>query len=155
MPSAAPPSSRGDSTSIIASTNGVSRCWTNQQVEQSLLRPSDFPNNWRSQQNGLIIKATHVELLTVKKIDITAEVHQALQTAENKFLEYRSSAEATVQKRGVSGDVIEELNSRDSMFAWMSKGNRSYGTEDWQVVGVIANVVLKLNHYGSAYAAEK
>jgi hypothetical protein len=155
VPSAAPPSSRADSTDNIASTNAVSRCWTNQQVEQSLLGPPDFPNNWRAQQNGLTIKATHVELLTAKMIDITTEVHQDSQTAENKFLEYRSNAEATVRDRGVSGDTIEELDSRDSMFVWMNKGNRSYGTEAWQVVGVLANVVLKLNHYGSAYAAEK
>jgi hypothetical protein len=142
--------STSNETSMVNSKpDGGSGCWSEKEAESLLLGPSDFPNNWQATQSGLTVNAKHIEFMTAKLINITVDIFPNPEDASSKFSEYRSHAEVTVANRGYSGDSVREISSRDPLYIWMHKGNPSYGTEAWQAVGLLSNVVFKLNHSGS------
>ena len=114
----------------------------------------DFPDGWTVNQSGMELSAKFVESMTVKKIDITLDVHDTEAAANAEVANKKSEALNIIAERGISGEELEDIEGHQ-MFVWMMSGNVSYHTEKWMVVGAYGNVTLKLFHEGSVNDAEK
>ena len=119
-----------------------------------LIGVEDFPDGWTVNQSGMELSAKFVESMTVKKIDITIDVHETEAAATAEVLNKKSEALNIIAERGISGDELEDIEEHQ-MFVWMRSGNVSYRTEKWMVVGAYGNVTLMLFHQGSINDAEK
>lgn len=119
-----------------------------------LIGVEDFPDGWTVNQSGMELSAKFVESMTVKKIDITIDVHETEAAATAEVLNKKSEALNIIAERGISGDELEDIEEHQ-MFVWMRSGNVSYRTEKWMVVGAYGNVTLMLFHEGSINDAEK
>ena len=131
--------------------------WTKETLYANFLVPDDFPDGWTVKRNAeaLTIEGTHTEFMTAKKIDIDFEVHETPIAAKQSFDQRKADAQSTIDGRGISGDKLEDVKHKQPIFVWMLKGDKNYGSDSYEALGVTGNVVFRVYNYGSLRAPSK
>jgi hypothetical protein len=131
--------------------------FSDEQASAFLLKPDDFPKNWKAKKNGLILDAKNDYLTdyNVQMIKITLETHEDESAAQAAFSAKKAETQTTIDGRGISGDKLENV-SKYPLFVWnaSSQANIS-GVEKWTVIGVYGNITVKVYNEGSVGAPKK
>ena len=131
--------------------------WTKEVIPEAFVAKDDFPDGWQvlRDPDALTIRGTHTEFMTAKKIDIGFEIFDTHAAARDGFNQRKASAQSEIDSRGISGDKLEDIKHDELMFVWMLKGDKGYGSDEYEAFGVTGNVVFKVYNYGSLRATDK
>jgi len=144
----------GVSTEDIDEDSGSSQKDTNYsegQIGSLLLSRNEFPKDWvvtndENRVQGLL----QTGLQSAKRIEISLYITD---NAQADFQREKTEIQSKINTRGRSGDEIEEVRGYD-MFAWMQGGVPGQ-MEQWQIIGVYRNVIMKLNHDATLWNHDK
>jgi len=146
-------------TTVPIPTAVPNNLFSNDDISQLLLNMGDFSSGWQVHYKTCGLKANLTEFMTVKKIDITLELHFSEEDALAAYKSKKTEATEFVNNRGLAGYGIKDLSSNAfEMFSWVSTpsaNNINFGDKRWEIYGVYKNVVMHLTNHGSLWAANE